>query len=163
MTRAVLTGGILILGSFRFRAAVGHGGVKSEKQEGDGVTPAGLMPLRQVLYRADRGARPRAGVPVQPLAPQDGWCDDPTHADYNKPVRLPHPGRHEALWRADSVYDVIGVLGWNDQPVVRKRGSAIFMHVVRPDWAPTEGCIALLRSELLAVLEAGMTEIFVEG
>jgi len=155
--------GMLSMPGFQARAVLGRGGVRAQKQEGDGATPAGLLPLRRVLYRADRVARPRAAVPVAPLAPQDGWCDDPWDAAYNRPVRLPYPARHEALWRPDEVYDVIGVLGWNDAPPVRDAGSAIFLHLARPDLAPTEGCIALVRADLLAVLAAGLTEIEVVG
>ena len=154
--------GILAMAGRRCRAALGRGGVGAHKAEGDGATPAGMLPLRRVLYRADRVARPRAAVPIMPLAPHDGWCDDPGHADYNRPVRLPHPGRHEELWRADAVYDLIGVLGWNDAPVERGRGSAIFMHVARPDFAPTEGCVALALPDLLALLAAGLTAVRVE-
>lgn len=154
--------GTLLLGGLRHRAALGRGGIGARKQEGDGATPAGLLLLRRLLYRADRVARPRAAVPAMPLAPHDGWCDDPSHADYNRPVRLPHDGRHEALWRSDSVYDVIGILGWNDAPVQRGAGSAIFLHVARPDFAPTEGCIALTLPDLRALLEAGLTAISVQ-
>lgn len=155
--------GLFRLRGLCFRAALGAGGVRADKQEGDGATPAGLLPLRRVLYRADRGPRPRAAVPVQPLAPDDGWCDDPAHSDYNRPVRLPHPARHERLWRADAVYDIVAVLGWNDDPVVARRGSAIFLHLAGPDWAPTEGCIALAPADLGAALEAGLTGIVVEA
>ena len=155
--------GVLHHGGQRFRAALGAGGVSARKQEGDGATPAGLLPLRRVLFRADRLPRPRAAVPVSLLAPQDGWCDDPAAPEYNKPVRLPFSARHEALWRDDGVYDVIGVLGWNDAPVERGRGSAIFLHLARPDHAPTEGCVALARADLLAVLAAGLTGIEVVG
>ncbi len=143
----------------RFRASIGRGGVRRDKQEGDGATPPGLLALRRVIYRADRIPRPECAVPVEPLAPMDGWCDDPAHGDYNRMVRLPHPGRCEALWREDGVYDVIGVLGWNDAPVMRGRGSAIFLHVARPDFAPTEGCIAMVLPELLATLAAGVTAL----
>lgn len=153
--------GFLVLGPGRYRAALGRSGVRADKREGDGATPAGLLPLRRVLYRADRVARPRAAVPVLPLAPHDGWCDDPADAAYNRPVRLPHPARHEELWRADALYDVIGVLGWNDAPVVPGRGSAIFLHLARPDYAPTEGCVALAPADLRTVLEAGLTEVLV--
>ncbi len=155
-------GGPLRFGALRCRVALGAGGVRADKREGDGATPAGLLPLRRVLYRADRGPRPRAAVPVQPLAPDDGWCDDPADANYNRAVPLPYPARHEALWRADAVYDVIGVLGWNDDPAVRGRGSAIFLHLARPDWAPTAGCIALADADLRAALADGLTEVLVE-
>ena len=145
------------------RAAFGKGGIRPDKQEGDGATPLATLPLRRVLYRADRVAKPRAAVACEPIAPHDGWCDDPTHADYNRPITLPHPARHEELWRADGLYDVIGVLGWNDAPVVRGRGSAIFLHVATPDYAPTEGCIALPLPELLKLLGAGLSAIRVEN
>ena len=163
MTEALVTrDGLLHLAGVRYRTALGHGGVAARKQEGDGATPAGALPLRRVLYRADRLRRPRCAVPVLPLSPNDGWCDDPADAAYNTLVRLPHDGRHEHLWRTDAVYDVIGVLGWNDAPVVRGLGSAIFLHVARADLAPTEGCLALALPDLLAVLEAGLSALRVE-
>jgi L,D-peptidoglycan transpeptidase YkuD (ErfK/YbiS/YcfS/YnhG family) len=140
------------------RCALGKGGVlpAARKQEGDGATPAARLPLRRVLYRADRGPGPACAVAVEPLAPEDGWCDDPADRAYNRPIRLPFEARHEALWRADAVYDIIGILGWNDSPVERGRGSAIFLHLARPDFSPTEGCIALAPLDLRRLLAAGL-------
>lgn len=158
-TARVTPDGLLRFRGETLRCALGKGGIRPDKQEGDGATPVGLLPLRRVLWRADRAPRPRCVVPAEPIAPEDGWCDDPAHADYNRAVRLPHPGRHERLWREDAVYDVIGVLGWNDDPVRRGRGSAIFLHVARPDLAPTEGCVALPEKELRRLLEAGLAAI----
>lgn len=156
-------------GRFRFRdlllrCALGRGGVRPgpEKREGDGATPAGRLPLRRVLYRADRGPPPRCALPVEPIAPADGWCDDPAHPLYNRPVTRPFDASHEALWREDGIYDVIGVLGWNDAPVERGRGSAIFLHVARPGLPPTEGCVALAPGELRRVLAAGLRGLEVE-
>jgi L,D-peptidoglycan transpeptidase YkuD (ErfK/YbiS/YcfS/YnhG family) len=117
--------------------------------------------LRRVLYRADRLSVPACTVPVEPIGPQDGWCDDPLDPAYNRPVRLPYAGRHEELWRTDAVYDIVGVLGWNDAPVERDRGSAIFLHVARPDFQPTEGCIALALPDLRSVLAMGLSGILV--
>jgi L,D-peptidoglycan transpeptidase YkuD (ErfK/YbiS/YcfS/YnhG family) len=153
--------GRLVLRNDVFRAALGRGGVRTHKEESDGATPAGLLPLRRVLYRADRLAPPVCAVPVEPIAPNDGWCDDPAHPDYNRFIRLPHEARHETMWRGDAVYDIIGVLGWNDAPVQRGRGSAIFLHVARPDYAPTEGCVALALPDLRRILAAGLTELLV--
>jgi len=145
-------------GAHRWRCAVGRDGVRRDKREGDGATPAGRWPLRRVLYRADRLDPPIAGVglPVAKIGPDDGWCDDPADTHYNRPVRLPYPGRHERLWRNDGIYDVVVVLGHNDDPPRPGAGSAVFLHVARPDYAPTEGCVALALDNLLTVLrEAG--------
>lgn len=136
----------------RFACAIGWGGVSSNKCEGDGATPAGRFPLRRVLYRPDRLAPPRTALPLARLAPNDGWCDDPDHPLYNRPLRLPHSARHEELWRADHVYDLIVVLGHNDDPVVPGAGSAVFLHVAQPDYAPTAGCVAVAAGDLRAIL-----------
>lgn len=162
-TASVSADGLLRFQGQTLRCALGQGGIRAMKQEGDGATPAGLLPIRRILWRADRGPRPATALPAEPLAPDDGWCDDPSHRDYNTPIRLPHGARHEKLWREDAVYDVIGVLGWNDAPVVRGRGSAIFLHLARPGLPPTEGCIALPEPDLRRLLAAGMTAIDILG
>lgn len=141
------------------RASLGRAGVRAGKREGDFATPAGLLSLRRLLYRADRGPVPRAAVPREPIGPADGWCDDPADAAYNRPVRLPYPARCEALWRADALYDLLAVLGWNDAPVEPGRGSAIFLHVATPDFAPTAGCVALAEGDLRAVLAEGLSAL----
>jgi L,D-peptidoglycan transpeptidase YkuD (ErfK/YbiS/YcfS/YnhG family) len=153
--------GRLMLRGLLLRTALGRGGVRRDKQEGDGATPAGLLPLRRILYRADRMRAPECAVPLEPISPSDGWCDDVAAAAYNRMVRLPYDGHCEELWRQDSIYDIVGVLGWNDAPVERGRGSAIFLHIARPDYAPTDGCIALASSDLLQLLAAGVYEILV--
>jgi L,D-peptidoglycan transpeptidase YkuD (ErfK/YbiS/YcfS/YnhG family) len=124
----------------------------SLKREGDGATPVGTWTLREVLYRADRMPAPPTGLPVTGISRDVGWCDDPANETYNRPVRLPFAGSHEKLWREDGVYDLIVPLGYNDDPVIAGRGSAIFLHVAREDYAPTEGCVALSLPDLLAML-----------
>jgi L,D-peptidoglycan transpeptidase YkuD (ErfK/YbiS/YcfS/YnhG family) len=141
------------MGATWMPCALGRTGRRALKREGDGATPAGSWPLRCVLYRADRVPRPRTRLPVQTIRPQDGWCDFPADRNYNRRVPLPYPASAERLWRQDGLYDVVVVLGFNDGPRVRGRGSAIFMHVASPGLAPTEGCIALQRRHLLHVLQ----------
>jgi L,D-peptidoglycan transpeptidase YkuD (ErfK/YbiS/YcfS/YnhG family) len=97
--------------------------------------------------------RPRARLPLRPIRPNDGWCDDPADRNYNRPVRHPYPASAERLWRQDHLYDVVVLLTHNVRPRVRGRGSAVFMHVARPGYAPTEGCIALRRGHLLALVQ----------
>ena len=145
--------GILVWPGGSFRCALGRGGVRTDKREGDGATPVGRFPLRRVLWRADRLPQPETGLPASPIAPDDGWCDDPADPAYNRPVKRPFAASHEELWREDGVYDVIVVMGHNDDPVVPGQGSAVFMHVARPNWDPTAGCVALPLPDLLRLLK----------
>lgn len=136
------------------RCALGRGGVipADAKREGDGASPLGIWPMRQVFWRPDRLACPETAVPTEAMIPEAGWCDDPASPLYNCPVLLPFPMSHERLWREDSVYDVIVALGYNDAPVIPGRGSAIFLHLARPDYSPTEGCVACALPDLIALL-----------
>jgi L,D-peptidoglycan transpeptidase YkuD (ErfK/YbiS/YcfS/YnhG family) len=142
------------LGERRWPCAIGAGGARADKREGDGATPAGCWPLRRVLYRPDRLAPPASAFPVTPVGRDDGWCDDPGDPLYNRSVTLPYAASHERLWRDDAIYDVIVVLGHNDDPPLPGAGSAIFLHVARPDYRPTQGCVALALPHLLELLGA---------
>ena len=135
--------------------ALGRGGVLAAKREGDGATPAGSFAFRRALWRPDRWpAPPPTRLPLAVIGPDDGWCDDPGDPAYNRAVRLPHPARHERMWRDDALYDLVLVIGHNDDPPLPGAGSAIFVHVARPDFAPTEGCVALARPDLAALAAA---------
>jgi L,D-peptidoglycan transpeptidase YkuD (ErfK/YbiS/YcfS/YnhG family) len=135
-----------------FRCAIGRSDVRLDKREGDGATPVGEFALRRVLYRPDRLEAPASRLQTLALSPDDGWCDDPAHPLYNHPVKRPFPASHEELWRPDHVYDVIVILGHNDDPPRPGLGSAIFWHVATPDYTPTAGCIALALPDLLLAL-----------
>lgn len=130
--------------------ALGKHGLIAEAdgREGDGKTPAGTYPLRKVFYRPDREEAPLTVLPTAPLSADYGWCDDAESSHYNKLVRLPFGPSHEKMWREDALYDLILVLGHNDDPVVPKMGSAIFLHVAREGFTPTMGCVALEKSAL---------------
>lgn len=138
--------------NLRLRCAVGRGGRRAKRREGDGITPAGRFAIRQVLYRPDKLRRPRTALPVTAISPGDGWCDKPADRNYNRPVELPYPASHERLWRDDALYDLIVVLGFNDMPRSRGRGSAIFLHLATADYRATAGCIALARADMLRLL-----------
>ncbi|WP_420402919.1 L,D-transpeptidase family protein [Nisaea sp.] len=136
------------------RCAIGKGGVRADKREGDGATPVGRFPLRRTFYRKDRLAPPLGSKTPIEITADLGWSDDPADAaNYNRLVTLPYAGSHERLMREDAVYDVVVELGYNDDPPVPGRGSAIFMHVARPDYSGTEGCVALALPDLLSVLQ----------
>lgn len=131
-----------------YKCALGKSGVTNLKSEGDGTTPAGTFPIREILYRPDRLAAPKTSLPLTSLKPNDGWCDDPEHIDYNKKVIIPHDGHVEKLWRKEKVYDVIVIIGYNDDPVKKFIGSAIFLHVAKSGFKKTEGCVALKLDDL---------------
>jgi L,D-peptidoglycan transpeptidase YkuD (ErfK/YbiS/YcfS/YnhG family) len=144
----------LLLGSLRLPCVLGRAGVVAaeQKREGDGATPVAEMAIRGALLRPDAGIAPPTMLPWRWLRPDDGWSDDPADPDYNRPVFHPHAFSTERLWREDRVYDVILALGWNDAPPAPGRGSAIFWHLARPDLRPTEGCIAVVREAMEALL-----------
>lgn len=149
----VNAGGALYFNDKQYRCALGEGGVRMDKQEGDGATPVGCFPIRKVFYRSDKlGNPPETILPTQALAQDDGWSDDVNLPEYNQLVKLPYNGSREKLWRDDRLYDIVVVLGYNDNPPIAGKGSAIFMHVAREGYAPTAGCIALSREDLLEIL-----------
>jgi L,D-peptidoglycan transpeptidase YkuD (ErfK/YbiS/YcfS/YnhG family) len=150
---AAATRGVLRLGVMNFACALGRTGRRARKREGDGATPVGSWQMLKVLYRADRVRRPQTGLPVRPVRPDDGWCDEPADRNYNRLVRHPYPASAERLWRDDRLYDIVVVLDHNRVPRVRGAGSAIFMHVAGPGFAPTAGCIALRHGDLMRVLK----------
>jgi L,D-peptidoglycan transpeptidase YkuD (ErfK/YbiS/YcfS/YnhG family) len=143
----------LSFGGLRLPCALGRSGRRVVKREGDGATPIGSFAVREAFYRADRLARPRTALPLRPIGVLDGWCDDPLDRNYNRRVRHPYPASAERLWRSDRLYDLVVVLGYNDRPRIAGRGSAIFMHVAGPGFAPTAGCIALRLPDLKRLLE----------
>ena len=132
--------------------AIGASGMTSDKREGDQATPVGCFALRRVYYRADRVSRPRTSLPVDPLDPLDAWSDDPDDPAYNSLVRQPYRTSVELMWREDHVYDIVVPVGFNDDPAVPGKGSAIFLHIARPDFSPTQGCVAVSVENLLRIL-----------
>jgi L,D-peptidoglycan transpeptidase YkuD (ErfK/YbiS/YcfS/YnhG family) len=154
VSRDAKLGAVADWGAGARHCAVGHGGIGEKLREGDGITPAGKFVLRRVLYRPDRVSQPRTMLPLAEISATDGWCDDPADPAYNRPVRFPHDAGAETLWRDDALYDVLATIGFNDDPVIPGKGSAIFLHVAHPDYRPTEGCIALSFCDLLEALNA---------
>ncbi|WP_082639142.1 L,D-transpeptidase family protein [Aureimonas sp. AU20] len=140
--------GVLQFGPLRLRCALGKGGVSSFKREGDGATPLASMALLWAYGRPGRRGAPRFALPTRTPGRRSGWCDAPEHGCYNRPVRLPFPASAERLLRDDRLYDGVVVLDWNVRHRRRGLGSAIFLHVARPGYAPTEGCVALSRRDL---------------
>ena len=147
-----ITRGTLSFGPITVPCALGRSGTTRMKREGDGATPLGAFQLLKIYYRADRLSRPRTVLPVEAITPLLGWCDDPGHPRYNRPVDLPVSASHEKMWREDRLYDIVVVLDCNMHPAVPGRGSAIFFHIAREDYRPTEGCIAVSPTHMRLIL-----------
>ncbi|MGB9152102.1 MAG: L,D-transpeptidase family protein [Alphaproteobacteria bacterium] len=141
-------------GGQEFRCAIGRGGLiaAEAKREGDGATPIGTWKMREIIYRADRIQLPTTSLPARAMQPDDGWCEIPEDARYNQLVKHPYATPVDKMWRDDHLYDVVVVLGYNDDPVVAGKGSAIFLHLARPDFSPSAGCVTLSLDDLLRVV-----------
>ena len=140
------------LGARSWRCTLGAGGVREDKVEGDAATPAGEFPLRRVYFRNDKLVLPKTGLPARPINEHDGWCDDPRAPTYNRLVHIPNEWSHEKMWRDDGLNDLVVVVGYNDDPPEGEWGSAIFLHIAREDYSPTQGCVAFSRDDLLELL-----------
>ena len=145
----------LVYGNVQVRCALGRSGVMpaADKREGDGASPIGVWPIRRVLWRSDHGPTPVTTFPLSEIQPYDGWSDDVNDPLYNQLVKHPHPFSAEKMWRDDGLYDIVVILGHNDDPIVTGMGSAIFLHCARADYGPTAGCVALARIDLEALLK----------
>ncbi|MDO8290805.1 MAG: L,D-transpeptidase family protein [Parvibaculum sp.] len=153
------TVGRLRFGVIDVPCALGRSGIVTDKREGDGGTPTGTFPLRELRYRADRLAPPASPLETRVINANDGWCDAPADKNYNRFVTLPYPVSHEKLMRDDGLYDIVIMLGYNDDPVVSGKGSAIFFHLAKEKaidgkstLQPTEGCVALTLANMRTVL-----------
>ena len=146
------TEAILQYGPLRLRAALGRSGITSRKREGDGATPRAAMRLISAFRRGDRPGAVKTALPVQRIRKDMLWCDAPGHPAYNRPVRAPFAASHERLARNDRLYDVCIVMDWNITTRRRGGGSAIFFHIAREDYAPTEGCVALSPADMRRLL-----------
>jgi L,D-peptidoglycan transpeptidase YkuD (ErfK/YbiS/YcfS/YnhG family) len=135
--------GLILAGGVAYPCALGRSGIVVAKREGDGGTPRARLRLRPGFWRADRGRRLPTPLALRPIRRGDAWCDDAADRRYNRLIHLPLKPCEERLWRADRLYDIVVPLGWNDGPVVRGKGSAIFWHVCRDGFGPTAGCVAV--------------------
>jgi L,D-peptidoglycan transpeptidase YkuD (ErfK/YbiS/YcfS/YnhG family) len=132
--------------------ALGRGGIRANKREGDGGTPKGTFRPRQLWWRNDRNPRPRTFLPLRAIGPEDAWCEDPASRHYNQPIRLDRARGGDLLRRDDHLYDFIVEIDHNSSPAVRGRGSAVFLHLARDNFGPTAGCVAMTRSAMRQLL-----------
>ncbi|RWM24878.1 MAG: L,D-transpeptidase [Mesorhizobium sp.] len=145
--------GFLQAGKMVFPCALGRSGISASKREGDGATPLAAMRILSGYFRNDQfpGGR-RTRLAMAPIGPNLGWCEVPDDRNYNRPVKIPYGASHERMRRGDRLYDVCLVLDWNIAPRRRGRGSAIFFHLARPGFTPTQGCVAVTARTMARLL-----------
>ena len=144
--------GLIKYKNFKFRCALGKAGMGEKKQEGDNVTPTGTFKIVKIYYRSDRIKKISSKFRAIEITKNMGWCDDPNSKNYNQLINLPSKYGHEKLFKKNNIYDIIVVLNYNMKPVVKNKGSAIFIHVAKKNYQPTQGCIALKKNDLLKIL-----------
>ena len=138
--------------NLKFKCALGKAGIGKKKQEGDNVTPSGTFKIVKIYYRSDRVKKISSKLRLIEITKNMGWCDDPNSKNYNKLINLPSKYSHEKLFKKNNIYNVIVVLNYNMKPVIKNKGSAIFIHVAKKKYQPTQGCIALKKNNLLKLL-----------
>ena len=145
--------GYLIFKNLKFRCSVGKSGIKNKKKEGDNITPKGIFKLLKLYYRADKIKKIDTELKKIKIKKNMGWCDDPESRYYNKEIKIPNNFSYEKLYRNDNIYDLIIVLSYNISPTIKNKGSAIFIHIAKDKYLPTEGCVALKKNHLIKILK----------
>jgi L,D-peptidoglycan transpeptidase YkuD (ErfK/YbiS/YcfS/YnhG family) len=144
--------GYLKYKDFKFKCALGKAGIGEKKREGDNVTPTGTFKIVKIYYRSDRVKKISSKLRLIEITKNMGWCDDPNSKNYNKLINLPSKYSHEKLFKKNNIYNVIVVLNYNMKPVIKNKGSAIFIHIAKNNYQPTQGCISLKKNDLLKLL-----------
>jgi L,D-peptidoglycan transpeptidase YkuD (ErfK/YbiS/YcfS/YnhG family) len=147
-----LARGVLTFRGAALPVALGRAGIQANKREGDGATPRGRFRFLRLWWRADRLPHPGTRLPTRRIEMNDAWCEDPSDRRYNRAVKLSQASSADRLWRNDHLYDLVVELDHNTRPRAKNRGSAVFIHVARPGFAPTAGCVALKAEDLTRLL-----------
>jgi L,D-peptidoglycan transpeptidase YkuD (ErfK/YbiS/YcfS/YnhG family) len=145
--------GYLKYKNLKFKCSFGKAGIGNKKIEGDNITPKGVFRIVKIYYRKDRLKKLSSKFTLIEITKSMGWCDDPKSRKYNQPIRLPTKYSHEVLYRRDNIYDLILVLNYNMNPIIKNKGSAIFIHIAKKNYKKTLGCVALKKNDLIKILQ----------
>ena len=144
--------GYLKYKNFKFRCSIGKAGIKTKIKEGDNITPKGTYKILNIYYRKDRVKKFKSSIKKIIIKKKMGWCDDIKSKSYNKQIRLPSKLSHEILYRKDNIYDIVSVINYNTNPILKNKGSAIFLHIAKKNYQKTKGCVALKKNHLIKLL-----------
>lgn len=138
--------------NLKFICSIGKAGIKKKQKEGDNITPKGTFKIIKIYYRNDRIKNIKSSFKLIKIKKNMGWCNDSRSKNYNKIIKLPNLYRHEILYRKDNIYDIICVINYNTNPIIKGKGSAIFLHVSKRNYQKTKGCIAVKKNQLKKIL-----------
>ena len=145
--------GYLKYKNFKFKCALGKYGINEKKKEGDKITPRGTYKVLNVYYRKDRIKKISSKFKLIKIQKNMGWCDDPDSKNYNQLIKIPTKFSYEKLFKSENTYDLIMVLNYNMRPIIKNKGSAIFIHVAKKNYKKTAGCIALKKKHLINLIQ----------
>ena len=151
--------------NYKAKCAIGKRGIGIKRKEGDLITPKGKYSIKYILYRKDRIKKIQSKLKKIPITKSIGWCDDPKSKDYNKLIKLPTNYNYEKLYRKENIYDLVLVLNFNMKPIIKKKGSAIFIHIAKRNYKRTEGCVAINKIKLLKIIKKlkNNTKVLIEN
>jgi L,D-peptidoglycan transpeptidase YkuD (ErfK/YbiS/YcfS/YnhG family) len=144
--------GYLKYQDLKFKCALGKHGINKKKKEGDKITPKGTYKIVNIYYRKDRIKKISSKLKLIKIKKNMGWCDDPNNKNYNQLIKIPSKYSYERLFRKENIYDLIIVINYNMKPVIKNKGSAIFIHIAKKRFQPTKGCIAISKKNLLYLI-----------
>ena len=149
----IVTNKVLKYKNFLYKCAIGKNGITNSKIEGDKCTPTGIYSIEKIYYREDRLSMPKLDFQTIPINKNFGWCDDIRSTYYNKFIKFPFTYSAEFLYREDDIYNIICIISYNINPIIKNKGSAIFLHVANSDYSGTAGCLALKQDDLIELLQ----------
>ena len=149
--KLVVKNGFLKNENLQFKCSIGYNGLSNKKREGDGCTPIGCFKITKILYRPDKINNCEFALDSEVIKKLDGWCDDVNSELYNQKIEFPFNPSAEHLYRNDDLYDIVCIIDYNLNPIIRGKGSAIFLHVAGGNYSPTQGCVAIKKEELLQI------------
>jgi L,D-peptidoglycan transpeptidase YkuD (ErfK/YbiS/YcfS/YnhG family) len=149
----IVTNKVLKYKNFLYKCAIGKNGITNSKIEGDKCTPSGIYSIEKIYYREDRLSMPKLDFQTIPINKNFGWCDDICSTYYNKFIKFPFSYSAEFLYREDNIYNIICIISYNTNPIIKNKGSAIFLHVTNTDYSGTAGCLALKQDDLIELLQ----------
>jgi L,D-peptidoglycan transpeptidase YkuD (ErfK/YbiS/YcfS/YnhG family) len=142
----------LYFNNYKLRCSIGKRGITFKKKEGDNKTPKGTFTFKSIFYRKDRIPNLKSIIKKEAITKNMGWCDDSNSKFYNKLIQFPFKNSAEKMWLTNKTYDIVLIIDYNFTPIIKKRGSAIFLHIARKNYTPTAGCIAISKKDMLFLI-----------